>query len=1555
MSHIPFSKKAITLLLSLALSGFSAFAEWHPGLRCGFHMNGGNDYQSAPIWTGFALDTVAATNGSIGVVNETTPVVTNGANTSVWASKRVWYYWGEIYLEAGDVVFGGGIDDYIELKIDNSVVFSTEVCKTATETIHFEEAGWHGFSLKLGDIGGFAGPVRQSGIQNGFGFAIKENGATTWSYPADDGTMIRYRYDDGLGFGDTLHVGAYPHFIGTPNPPYGRCSGLTPSSPFTVSAGDSVSTATTNAICTGYVLSNLVDGAYLSIGQGEESSFTYTHNGRNTYLTWLWKLRYALNLSAGTGGVIAPVPEWAERGMKITLGAIPSPGYSFLKWEGDLPPSHCLDPNPVLVVDSTKTAKALFGKNIYVSPAGSDSYDGSSFDSAFATLPAAIAAAQDGQVIELAPGVYPQTETITIDKALTIVGTGDSPEDVVVKRGKGDHRVFVLNHPDAMLRHLAVSDGIGKGNPGANVCIEENGGSVIDCVLRNGYSHWNGWSAGVYVASDAGLVRNCVISNNFAKDYNHNGGVAVGMTAGRVENCLIVKNGIDPSIRFKPNNKAMSIVRMAGGSLLNCTIVDNWLYNTAGVYVESPDAFVANCLIYGNHSISGDADVYALKGATRDVFVACATDGEEAINGTCLLLEGDPNFVDSVHGDYRLAAGSACIDAGILPVGGLSTTDLDGQPRLNNGVPDIGAYELQAPESLTAGLRIPAGRLAKTNESVVFLPSVMRASGAVHFDFDFGDGQHLSATDDLAVEHSYDQPGIYTVTLTATGSTGLSSVSLKLYVIDDTIRVVNGNPNAAEPYATWETAAPDLATAYGFAQDGSDILVSNGTYKVSAGLLLFKGVGIYGLTGNPADVVFCENIEFKSGGFFLLLNPRNVLSGLMLREHSTGLCYGGGAGMMASGATITNCHFYKTKCYVQNAMGSAVVMDKPGLISRCVFEECDVDDNGAKGGTVVMRADGLVENCLFLRNKTALQLSIAGRENQKAAAGVYMTAGVLRNCSFIGNRSLNVGGVYLTGGVVTNCLFAGNTSEGSKGCPTATVFDGDPAAFYHCAADTVLINENCFQGNVEFEDAANRKFAPGFASVAFGNGAIEERDLLATDLAGNSRVSSDGKMDIGCYEKVVAGLGCSFLVSGTQGGLPFTTTFTPSLPTVSDPSTVQCKWDFGDGQTATDDGATPVSHTYQTLGDFTVTLTASDGMETAVSVQEKVISVRPATIYVSVGNEGAAEPYDTEATAAKDIATAVDFAIDGCEIVILPGEYILGNQVIVEKGLEIRSKTGRPEDVLVKRKSGVSTRLFLLNHPLASLSGVTLESGKLGGGATHNLGGANLLILGDGGIASNCVFRGGDSWAHGGAGAAVRSSKGLITHCVITNNCSFDCNFAGGAGIFLTEGKVRDCLRAGNYYEKGNGGAGWGGALLRGGSLVNCTVVDNRVQNCGGVTCEAGGVTNCVIVRNEATKTTDPAKVVYGAKNPGSFVSCISDIVKINDACLQGDAGFVEAENGYYHLVAGSPCIDAGSMALPDSFAKTDLDGNIRVQHHVIDIGCYEHRYVTPALMLMVR
>ena len=70
-------------------------------------------------------------------------------------------------------------------------------------------------------------------------------------------------------------------------------------------------------------------------------------------------------------------------------------------------------------------------------------------------------------------------------------------------------------------------------------------------------------------------------------------------------------------------------------------------------------------------------------------FNTCAGNVVPGQNG---CISDDPKFINAAVGNYRLQPDSPCIDAGNNTHVALST-DLDGNPRIMNGVVDMGAYE----------------------------------------------------------------------------------------------------------------------------------------------------------------------------------------------------------------------------------------------------------------------------------------------------------------------------------------------------------------------------------------------------------------------------------------------------------------------------------------------------------------------------------------------------------------------------------------------------------------------------------------------------------------------------------------------------------------------------------------------------------------------------------------------------------------------------------------------------------------------------------------------
>jgi hypothetical protein len=105
---------------------------------------------------------------------------------------------------------------------------------------------------------------------------------------------------------------------------------------------------------------------------------------------------------------------------------------------------------------------------------------------------------------------------------------------------------------------------------------------------------------------------------------------------------------------------------------------------------------LSNNIFWGNNIDTGVFDVNLSAGGPGQVGASLANNDIEATTGTAVSATGTlhvhPAFVG--NGDFHLAASSPLIDAGINdPAGGLAPLDLDGAPRVDGTMVDLGAYE----------------------------------------------------------------------------------------------------------------------------------------------------------------------------------------------------------------------------------------------------------------------------------------------------------------------------------------------------------------------------------------------------------------------------------------------------------------------------------------------------------------------------------------------------------------------------------------------------------------------------------------------------------------------------------------------------------------------------------------------------------------------------------------------------------------------------------------------------------------------------------------------
>lgn len=310
------------------------------------------------------------------------------------------------------------------------------------------------------------------------------------------------------------------------------------------------------------------------------------------------------------------------------------------------------------------------------------------------------------------------------------------------------------------------------------------------------------------------------------------------------------------------------------------------------------------------------------------------------------------------------------------------------------------------------------------------------------------------------------------------------------------------------------------------------------------------------------------------------------------------------------------------------------------------------------------------------------------------------------------------------------------------------------------------------------------------------------------------------------------------------------------------------------------------------------------------------------------------------------------------------------------------------------------------------LDGFTLKGGNANGTPETTLekksGGAffNDIIWGTNGISSpqirNCIFDSNYALLEGGGlfnSGSVGENYTLIYNCVFKNNeaeiggaiynggnngvCNpeiintrfLDNNARQtGGGIYnfgLNGGevspKVTNCIFMNNTAGSAAGyySLTYGGTSLS--TLTNCTFYGNNATNGGALylNTSADGLNEATITNSifwGSVSGFDPHFHFSGDGNPQVHLS--NSIIDGPDCdglvagdhqidCGDGikyaeDPLFVDAADGDFHVVEGSPAIDAGSNAAIEATGVTvDIDGEERIAQNTVDLGVDEWKMIT--------
>ena len=655
---------------------------------------------------------------------------------------------------------------------------------------------------------------------------------------------------------------------------------------------------------------------------------------------------------------------------------------------------------------------------------------------------------------------------------------------------------------------------------------------------------------------------------------------------------------------------------------------------------------------------------------------------------------------------------------------------------------------------------------------------------------------------------------------------------------------------------------------------------------------------------------------------------------------TNGYCTTGrAAGAYVTAGTLRRCEFYNCHIGARGTTdwnkGHCVVLS--GSNSRaiaCVIRGLDVGDG--QGEALFVETSAVAESCLVCDNKC----TTTGNDS---AYMVYCSSGTLRGCTIVNNYMGNSVALYNANGNgrIKDCIVYGN--RGSS--PTAGGLGGGFDIAGSISSTTV---QNTLVTDPGFRDFANKNYAigPGPAVDAALSGS-ETLALTTLDAAGAARQVGTA-VDIGALECPQDKIECAFIADKTAILADEEVVF--SLYSIGAGSEPEYTIDFGDGSDPEVTGDVHVLHVYTTPGSYTVTLSVPGATP---FMKAGAVSVRPKNLYVKEGGTGT-PPYASEDQAAGYIEDALAEAGDGSTIWIAAGNYKFkaNQQVSVSKNVKLVGLPTATQEVVFSPHEANKHEMFRLNHAKAGLYNLAIEGGYNSGGNQRYVG-ANVIIEAIGGTVSNCVLRNISSCKSGDSALAFLLKGGLMTHCVVSNiygSSAAAWNHAG-AGAYMSGGTLANSLLTD---IRGSGSSIGTGAVigLEGNSkIVNCTIAGNSMGGCAGIYFNDAKpkVTNTLVCNNTSTKLPEAWKSVYGYGNlanattaKAAFVNCAS-AVELNNTCVMtNDFKLRNADAHEYHLLAGSPCRDAGKTSGVD-VGLVDLDGNPRIDESgSVDIGCYE-------------
>jgi hypothetical protein len=364
----------------------------------------------------------------------------------------------------------------------------------------------------------------------------------------------------------------------------------------------------------------------------------------------------------------------------------------------------------------------------------------------YPTIQVAIDAAASGDTVLVADGTY--FGPLSIGAKSLNIKSQNGPKNcaiVIEENQTGTVVTFIQTPPSdqalvSALSGFTISGGNGVDYGGGILCDNGAAPTIEDCVITENEAKYGGGIAcrgssspsirdceieantslsgggGLYCSSSSPTIEECSISNN--KGGYYGAGLYLFGSSPLLSSCLIALN----SATYYGGGIWCS--NSSSPKITNCTVADNVVNDLSysaggGIFSSNSSSRITNSIFWNDAAVVSGPEIY-LASSELNLSYSDVQGGKGAVVVNSSTLEwddvtnkdADPLFEGQE--DYHLSPGSPCIDAGI-DNGDLPDTDFEGDERILNDKPDIGADETTETEVIV-NIDVKPGKSHKEKE-----------------------------------------------------------------------------------------------------------------------------------------------------------------------------------------------------------------------------------------------------------------------------------------------------------------------------------------------------------------------------------------------------------------------------------------------------------------------------------------------------------------------------------------------------------------------------------------------------------------------------------------------------------------------------------------------------------------------------------------------------------------------------------------------------------------------------------------------------------------------